>query len=85
MAWNQGVDLYGWGDNRILRGFEYTAKYGLGEEVHFVHYLDRTGKYGRGGQHKNYTEISKVSRGSFGAIFERVLNHYSSRRGIPAP
>ena len=85
VAWNQGVDLYGWGDNRILRGFEYTAKYGLGEEVPFAHYLDRTGKYGRGGRHKNYTEISKVSRGSFGAIFERVLNHYSSRRGIPAP
>ncbi|MCH2368648.1 MAG: alginate lyase family protein, partial [Planctomycetes bacterium] len=85
VAWNQGVDLYGWGDNRILRGFEYTAKYGLGEEVPFVDYLDRTGKYGRGGRHKNYTEISKVSRGSFGPIFERVLNHYSSRRGIPAP
>ncbi|GIT04810.1 MAG: hypothetical protein CM1200mP29_02210 [Verrucomicrobiota bacterium] len=31
VAWNQGVDLYGWGGNRILKGFEYTAKYGLGE------------------------------------------------------
>jgi hypothetical protein len=32
VAWNQGVDLYGWDDNRILKGFEYTAKYGLGED-----------------------------------------------------
>ena len=85
VAWNQGVDLYGWGDNRILRGYEYTARYGLGEEVSFQHYLDRTGKYGRGGRHKNYTEISKISRGSFWPIFERILNHYANRRGIPAP
>ena len=27
VAWNQGVDLYGWQDNRILRGYEYTARY----------------------------------------------------------
>lgn len=85
VAWNQGVDLYGWADNRILRGFEYTARYGLGEEVPFRHYLDRTGKYGYGGRHSNYTEISPKSRGSFFQIFERVYNHYQNRRGIPAP
>jgi lysophospholipase L1-like esterase len=85
VAWNQGVDLYGWNDNRILKGYEYTAKYGLGEEVPYQHYLDRTGKYGIGGRHKNYTEISTISRGSFSPIFERILNHYSARRGIPVP
>jgi lysophospholipase L1-like esterase len=85
IAWNQGVDLYGWNDNRILKGFEYTAKYGLGEKVPFQHYLDRTGKYGFGGRHQNYTQISTVSRGNFYPIFERAFNHYSSRRGIPAP
>ena len=85
VAWNQGVDLYGWDDNRLLKGFEYTAKYGLGEEVPYQHYLDRTGKYGRGGRHNDYTEISTKSRGSFWPIFERPLNHYSKRRGISAP
>ena len=85
IAWNQGVDLYGWNDNRILKGFEYTAKYGLGEEVPFQHYLDRTGKYGFGGRHQNYSEISTVSRGNFYPIFERTFNHYAARRGIPAP
>lgn len=85
VAWNQGVDLYGWNENRILKGYEYTAKYGLGEEVPFQHYLDRTGKYGRGGRHKNYTGISTISRGSFSPIFERIFNHYSARRGTPAP
>ncbi|MBJ07072.1 MAG: hypothetical protein CMO40_08175 [Verrucomicrobiaceae bacterium] len=85
VAWNQGVDLYGWGDNRILRGFEYTAKYGLGEDVPFRHYLDRTGKYGFGGRHNNYTQISPLSRGSFFQIFERVYNHYENRRRIATP
>ena len=85
IAWNQGVDLYGWNDNRILKGFEYTAKYGLGEEVPFETYLDRTGKYGLGGRHQNYTEISTVSRGRFWPIFERIQNHYTNRRNISAP
>ena len=85
IAWNQGVDLYGWNDNRILKGFEYTAKYGLGEEVPFQTYLDRTGKYGLGGRHQNYTEISTVSRGRFWPIFERIQNHYTNRRNISAP
>ena len=33
IAWTQGVDLYGVADNRLALGFEYTAKYMLGEEV----------------------------------------------------
>ncbi|MGI9243147.1 MAG: alginate lyase family protein, partial [Verrucomicrobiales bacterium] len=85
IAWNQGVDLYGWGDNRILAGFEYCAKYGLGEDVPYQLYLDRTGKYGTGGHHQPYTTISPKSRGSFWPIFERPFNHYANRRGIPAP
>ena len=85
VAWNQGVDLYGWGDNRILKGFEYTAKYGLGEEVPYQHYLDRTGKYGFGGRHNKYDKISTVSRGGFWPIFERSYHHYANRRGVPAP
>ena len=85
VAWNQGVDLYGWNDQRLLAGFEYTAKYGLGEEVPFQHYLDRTGKYGYGGRNDHYTEISSKSRGRFDPIFERVYHHYANRRGVPAP
>lgn len=33
VAWNQGVDLYAAADNRLALGFEYTAKYLLGEDV----------------------------------------------------
>ena len=85
VSWNQGVDLYGWRDNRLLRGFEYTAKYGLGEHVPYRHYLDRTGKYGFGGRNNNYDRISTDGRGRFRPIFEMPLGHYAGRRGIPAP
>ncbi len=32
-AKHQGLDLYGAEDNRLMKGFEYTAKYNLGNEV----------------------------------------------------
>lgn len=85
VAWNQGVDLYGWKDNRILKGFEYTAAYGLGKDVPYHHYLDRTGKYGFGGRHQHYVAISTVSRGNFRPIFEQPYNHYAKRRGLDTP
>jgi hypothetical protein len=33
VAWSQGVDLWSVADNRLALGFEYTAKYMLGEDV----------------------------------------------------
>jgi hypothetical protein len=75
-AWNQGDDLYGAADNRLLKGFEYTAQYLLGYEVPFKTYMD---------QSRTHTEISAVNRDQRRPIYEMVLNHYTSRRGIPAP
>jgi hypothetical protein len=78
IAWNQGVDLYGDADNRLLKGFEYTARYNLGQDVPFVPHVDTTGKY----RHK---QISPLGRGKFRPIWEMVWNHYANRQGIPAP
>ncbi|HXE54571.1 MAG TPA: alginate lyase family protein, partial [Tepidisphaeraceae bacterium] len=33
VAWTHGVDLYGAANNRLALGFEYTAKYNLGQDV----------------------------------------------------
>lgn len=33
IAWTQGLDFYGVADERLALGFEYTAKYMLGEDV----------------------------------------------------
>ena len=33
MAWNQGIDLYGYDDNRFLKGAQYVAKWSMGVQV----------------------------------------------------
>src|SRR5450759_1284785 len=78
IAWHQGLDLYSYDDNRLLKGFEYTAKYNLGEDVPFTETLDRTGKY-------HHSIISTNGRGRFRAVFEEIYNHYANRMGVPAP
>jgi hypothetical protein len=78
IAWHQGIDLYAESDNRLLKGFEYTAKYNLGHDAPFVPDVDATGKY----EHK---KISTEGRGTLRPIYEMVWNHYHVRRGLPAP
>jgi hypothetical protein len=78
IAWHQGLNLYGYEDNLLLKGFEYTAKYNLGEDVPFAENLDRTGKY-------HHTAISTEGRGRLRAVFEEIYNHYVNRMGMPAP
>lgn len=76
IAWHQGLDLYSYAGNRLLEGFEYTAKYNLGEDVPFEPDLDQTGKYA-------HTVISQ--RGPLRPVFEQIYNHYVNRQGIAAP
>lgn len=76
-AWIQGVDLYGALDNRLLRGFEYTAKYNLGFDVPYVPYESVEGRY-------HYKSISDNSRGRLRPMYERVANHYQNRKGLVA-
>lgn len=76
MAWHQGLDLYGMVDNRLLKGFEYTAKYILGGEVPFVPDTDKTGQY--------HHEIISP-RSPLRPVYEQIYNHYVHRRGLPAP
>jgi hypothetical protein len=78
IAWNQGIDLYAAESNRLLKGFEYTAKYNLGQEVAFQPHLDATGHY-------KASVISSLQRGYLRPIYEMVWNHYHVRRGIAAP
>ena len=75
-ARNQGDDLYGYDGNRLLKGFEYTAQYLLGYDVPFKTYMD---------QSRTHTEISAVNRQQRRPIYEMVWNHYTQRRGVPAP
>lgn len=77
-AWVQGIDLYGEADNRLLKGFEYTAKYNLGFEVPYEPFRSVEGRY-------HYKRISDNSRGRLREMYEKVYNHYVNRRGLEAP
>jgi len=74
-AWIQGIDLYGALDNRLLKGFEYTAKYNLGLDVPYEPYKSVEGRY-------HYRKLSSNSRGRLRPMYERVHNHYHHRQGM---
>jgi hypothetical protein len=76
MAWKQGDDLYGYADNRFLKGCEYVAKYNLGEDVPYKPFSDSLA---------TQPVISKGSRGSVRAGWELVYNHYVVLKKLPAP
>ncbi|MEU6143982.1 putative Ig domain-containing protein [Streptomyces sp. NPDC047081] len=78
VAWNQGVDLWAYDDNRILANFEYTARYNLGGDVPFTPDLDRTGKYIK-------KTVSATGRGTLPPIYEMAYAHYTGVRGLDAP
>jgi hypothetical protein len=76
MAWKQGDDLYGYDDNRFLKGCEYVAKYNLGEDVPYHVYKNSD---------VTQTDIGSSGRGSLRPGWELIYNHYVIRKGLPAP
>ncbi|MFD1255445.1 alginate lyase family protein [Mucilaginibacter terrae] len=78
IGYNQGLDMYGALNNRLLIGFEYTAKYNLGVDVPYTMHPDVNNKY-------RFTKISDDHRGDFRPIYEMVYNHYVNRKNLPAP
>ncbi len=79
MAWEQGDDLWGALDNRLLKGFEYTARYNLGYDVPFSRWDDCTGLYCR------WDKPGAMGRGRLWNIYELPYNHYVGRRGLAMP
>jgi Alginate lyase len=77
MAWSQGEDLYGFDDNRLMRGFEYVAKYNLGDSVPFEPYNNC--------DNVKQTVIAEAGRGGLRPGWELILHHYASRKGLAIP
>ncbi|WP_175813056.1 LamG-like jellyroll fold domain-containing protein [Burkholderia contaminans] len=85
MAWNQGIDLYGYDNNRFLAGAEYVAKANLKQAdgafytVPFVTYQNSAG----------VTQTQFSTGGQGGALgrpcWALVANHYINRKGLAAP
>ncbi|TPQ19826.1 alginate lyase family protein [Streptomyces sporangiiformans] len=83
MAWNQGVDLYGYDNNRFLKAAQYVAKYNLGEQVPFTKYTWRSGT-GRG-KYNEQTVISDIARDQDRPIWDLLHYHYAGRRRLSTP
>lgn len=78
MAWNQGDDLYGYDDNRILKAAEYAAKYNHALlDVSFEPYNNC--------DNVNHTVVSDNGKGGKRPIWERIYHHYAKRKGLEAP
>lgn len=78
VAWNQGVDLYGYDNNLYLRGLEYVCKYNLSNNVPYVHYQSCDSG-------SDQTVISPFDQGGFPCIWEMAYAHYVSLKGLAAP
>lgn len=79
MAWEQGDDLWGALDNRLMKGMEYTAKYNLGYDVPFERWTDCTGLY------NDWTEPGSMGRGQIRCIYDLPYKHYVGRKGLKMP
>ncbi|MEU9956366.1 alginate lyase family protein [Streptomyces sp. NPDC050982] len=82
MAWSQGDDLYGYGDNRFMKAAQYVAKYNLGQDVPFTTYTWGTGQ---NCAQQSHTVISASSRGQVRPVWDLLHYHYARRRGLSVP
>ncbi|MEO7933317.1 MAG: LamG-like jellyroll fold domain-containing protein [Chthoniobacterales bacterium] len=79
MAWNQGDDLFGYDNNRVLRAYEYIAKYNLYNDDVFWVYHSNT---------DSATNETLSSNGRWAGNYpawELVYNHYANVQGVAAP
>ena len=79
MAWNQGDDLWGALDNRLMKGIEYSARYNLGYDVPFETWTDCTGLY------NDWTEPGAMGRGRIRCIYDLPYNHFVKCKGLKMP
>lgn len=83
MAWNQGDDLYSWGQNRLMYAAEYMAAYNNNNiEVPFEMYEWGTGVKG---DYRNQSVVSNAGRPASRPIWSLYYNHYVTRMGYSCP
>lgn len=82
MAWNQGDDLFSLLDNRLLLGYEYTARYNLGYSVPYNESFYRCDVRL---VHGPWPIISNVTRGEWRPVWELPYAHYVSVKGLSMP
>jgi regulation of enolase protein 1 (concanavalin A-like superfamily) len=79
VAWNQGLDLFGYSGNRLLAGAEYVAQTNLWRPIPYTSYNNC--------QNANQDWVSINGRGRLDdrPIWELVYNHYIVQQGLTSP
>jgi hypothetical protein len=81
VAWNQGVDLFGYAHNRLLAGAEYVAKCNLSYPASEIPYTF----YNNCADARQFA-LSINGLGRIGwPVWELIYNHYAVLCGLPAP
>lgn len=81
IAWSQGQDMYGYDNNRLLKGAEYTAKYNLWKDVPYTTYNNCDNVQNYWPSENNSWGRGRLQR----PIWEMIYNHYVVRKGLSAP
>lgn len=84
MAWNQGIDLYGYDDSRFLKGAQYVAKWTLGGDVSYTANTRKKGAIGGWSGTETATDAAGVDPNMTRPIWAMIANHYTKRRGLDA-
>jgi hypothetical protein len=82
MAWNQGIDLYGYDNNRFLAGAESVAKGNLIQSG-TSYYSMPFAPYRNGGA--TDTVFATGAQGTIRPEWASIYNHYVNRKGLAAP
>ncbi|MER5213007.1 alginate lyase family protein [Streptomyces sp. NPDC002838] len=84
MAWNQGIDLYGYDDSRFLKGAQYVAKWSMGGDVAYTANTRAKGAINGWSGSETATEAAGVNPAMQRPIWAMIANHYTKRRGMSA-
>jgi hypothetical protein len=82
LAWNQGDDFFGLGDNLFLKNCEYVAKYNVaGLDVPFTTYVRLNGN-GNSPARDTMTGVAEGSRGESRPVWALPYYHYTYYKGV---
>ncbi|WP_200301118.1 alginate lyase family protein [Streptomyces adelaidensis] len=84
MAWNQGIDLYGYDDNRFLKGAQYVAKWSMGDNVAYTANTRAKGAVNGWSGRETAADAAGVDQNMTRPIWAMIANHYTKRRGLDA-
>ena len=79
VAWNQGTDLFGYNNNRLLAGAEYVARTNLSLAVPYQTYNNCDNV------NQNCLSINGLGRIDDRPVYELIYNHYAVVKGLSTP